>query len=242
MNDLQLLAHAVMTTGFTVFTAAPQRTRNLVVAAFIMVLAGFIKHSIIAMPLAVTALLVQNDRRALLRWTAFALAFLGIGFAACESIYGGAFFEQLLAPRVYSLNNVVRLLGWIQFVIIPLVLWMVFAVQAQPDWRIRLIGHLLVAGGVAFVVTRMGDGVSINSLFDWVIGASIAAGVLLSRVGEAGFQSDSAPRRRAISSWRPYACARFFCRSTNSLSGCASQLSLRNCARMRQPGAGTSPS
>jgi hypothetical protein len=193
INEPQLLAHAVMTTGFTIFTAAPQRPRHLAAAALTMVLAGFIKHNIFAMPLAATTWLLHNDRRALVRWMAYALAFLGLGFAACGSIYRGAFFEQLLAPRHCSLDNVIALLGWTQYIIIPLVLWLVSAVQVRPDPHIRAVSHLLVAGGIAYVVTRAGDGVSVNALFDWVIGASIAAGVLLSRVAEARFSRRYGP-------------------------------------------------
>jgi hypothetical protein len=192
-NDPQLLAHAIMATGFTVFTASPRRARNLAAAAFIMVLAGFVKHNIFAMPLATTVWLLQNDRRALARWIIFALAFLSLGFAACGFVFGGAFYEQLLSSRAYNLYNIVTLLGWTQGFIIPILLWLVFASQARPDPQIRLVSHLLVAGGIVYVITRAGEGVSVNALFDWVIGAGIATGVLLSRVGEVRFSNRYGP-------------------------------------------------
>jgi hypothetical protein len=182
VNDPQLLAHAVMTTGFTIFTASPGQTRYVAAAAFVMVVAGFIKHNQFGMPLAITTWLVQHDRRTLARWIAFSSMFLALGFAICGLVYGTAFFAQLLTPRTYSFYNVIILLGWIQGFVIPLALWVAFVWLAPPQPQFSLISHLLVAGGIVFVVTRSGNGVSINSLLDWVIGASIATGIMLSHL------------------------------------------------------------
>ncbi len=184
VDDPQLLGHAVMTAGFLVFVALPRRLGPLALAAALMVAAGFIKHNIFAMPLAVTTWLLVHDRRTLRRWLALGAGFVAAGFALCLLAYGGAFLDQLLSPRVYDPMRVLRLLGWAQHVAIPIVLWAVYLVQApQRDARSRLPDHLMAAGFLAFAVTRMGEGVSVNSLFDWVIAACIAGGVALSRLG-----------------------------------------------------------
>jgi hypothetical protein len=185
VDEPQLLAHAVMTTGFVIFTASPRSSRHIAFAALVMATAGFIKQNIFAMPLAATTWLLQTDRRAFAYWFSFSLGILILGFAAAGEIYGPAFFEQMLYPRTYRLYNVLGLLGWLQNFIVPLVLWIIFARGAPREPRIQLVNHLVVAGGIAFVVTRLADNVSINSLFDWVIGTSIAVGVMLSRVDEA---------------------------------------------------------
>jgi len=193
VNDPQLLAHAIMTSGFAILTARPRSLRHVVCASFLMVLAGFTKHSIFAMPLAVTTWLVQNDRRTLTIWLASSVAFLLIGFTTSWFLYGPAFFQQLLYPRAHSLYNVVVLLGWLQSIIIPLALWAVFAYRAPAEPRIRLVSHLLIAGGIEFVIVRLGDNVGINVLFDWVIGAAIAAGVMLSRIHESALSHRHGP-------------------------------------------------
>lgn len=184
VNDPQLLAFAVMTAGFALFTYAPQRTVYLALAALVMVVAGFIKHNELAMPLACTAWLAWYDRKALLRWLGFSLLFLAIGFAVCLAAYGPAFFHQLMTPRTVSLYNVVSLLGWLQGFVIPMAVWILFVRAARPTAEFRLVSLLLVFGCVAFVVTRIGEGVNINCLFDWIIAACIAAGVLLSRLDQ----------------------------------------------------------
>ena len=114
VNDPQLLAHAVMTTGFTIFTASPRQTRYVAAAAFVMIVAGFIKHNEFAMPLAVTTWLLQHDRRILIRWISFSLIFLTLSFAICGLVYGTAFFSQLFTPRAYDFYNVIILLGSIK--------------------------------------------------------------------------------------------------------------------------------
>jgi hypothetical protein len=184
INEPQLLAHAVMTMGLVVFTASPERTRNLAAAAFLMVLAGFIKQNIFAVPLAATIWLIRTNRRALAWWMGFSLAFLTIGFTASALVYGTAFFEQLSYPRAMSLYNVLTLLGWFQGFVIPVALWIIFSYRAPPEACLRLVSYLLAAAFVEFAVTRAGDNVSINSLFDCVIAASVAAGVMLSRLDE----------------------------------------------------------
>jgi Dolichyl-phosphate-mannose-protein mannosyltransferase len=184
MNDPQMLAHAVMSAGFVIFTAAPQRLRNLAVGAALMVLAAFIKHNIVAMPLAVTTWLYCNDRKSLWRWLGWLLGFVVAGLALCAWLYGRDFFLQMMMPRDYDLHNIEIDLGRMQAFFVPLVIWIIFAVQSRPDPRISLISHLIAAGAFAYALNRAGDGVAENSLFDMAIGCCIGLGLALSRAAE----------------------------------------------------------
>ncbi len=188
MDDPQLLAQAVMSFGFALFCAAPRRLSCLAAAAAIMVAAGFIKHNIVAMPLAVTLWLLQFDRRLLLRWIAIGLVLIAAGFALCWLAYGADFFHQLMAPRVYNgVQVVLKSLGRIQAFVIPLILWIAVAVQLRPDPRLRMVSDLIVAGAAAYALTQGGSGVAWNCFFDWLIAACVALGVALSRIGETRF-------------------------------------------------------
>jgi hypothetical protein len=187
MDDPQMLAHAVMSAGFVVFTAAPARLRNLALAACLMALAGFIKHNIIAMPLAVTTWLYCHDRRTFWRWLRFCLGLLAAGLALCAGLYGRDFFTQLMLPREYSFLNILIDLGRMQAYVVPLVVWILFAVQFRSDRRVALINHLIAAGALAYGLNRLGDGVAENSLFDMAIGCCIGLGVALSRSAEGAF-------------------------------------------------------
>ena len=184
MNDPQLLAQAVMSLGFAVFTARPQRMENVAAAAVVMVTAGFIKHNIIAMPLAATLWLAHYNRPMMVRWLLCAIVLLAVGFALCYAAFGGDFFLNLALPRVLYPITVLETLGRVQDFAIPLILWICVAVQLKPDPRIAMVNYLIVAGAAAFALTKPGDGVAWNAFFDWVIGACVGGGLGLSRLGE----------------------------------------------------------
>jgi hypothetical protein len=49
------------------------------------------------------------------------------------------------------------------------------------------VNHLIVAGAIEYAATHIGIGVGPNSLFDWLVAASVATGMLLSGIAEARF-------------------------------------------------------
>jgi hypothetical protein len=184
MNDPQLLAQAVMSFGFAIFSARPGRVGTVAAAAAIMVAAGFFKHNILAMPLAATLWLAHFDRPMLWRWFIFSIALLAAGFAICGAYFGPDFFLNLAIPRRYDAMTVLTTLGRVQDFAIPLILWIAVVVQLKSDRRMAMVTYLIVAGAVAFVLTKPGVGVAWNAFFDWVIGACVGAGVGLSLLGE----------------------------------------------------------
>ena len=50
MNDPQILAHGIMTLGFARFLKAVEQDRGYLLPILVMVLAGFIKHNIVTLP------------------------------------------------------------------------------------------------------------------------------------------------------------------------------------------------
>lgn len=184
MNDPQLLAQAVMSLGFAVFTARPGLVGNVAAAAAVMVAAGFIKHNIFAMPLAATLWLAHYDRSMLWRWLMFSLALLAVGFALCGASFGSDFFLNLAIPRRYDAMTVLETLGRVQDFAIPLIIWVAVVVQLKSNRRMAMVSYLIVAGAVEFALTKPGIGVAWNAFFDWVIGACVGAGVGLSLLGE----------------------------------------------------------
>jgi len=184
INDPQLLAQAVMSFGFAVFSASPRQLNNVAAGALIMVAAGFIKHNIVAMPLAATLWLAQYNRPMLVRWLVLCLALLAAGFALCGAVFGPDFFAQLTQPRFYNPMTALTSLGRIQAFVIPLIVWVAVAVQLKPDPQRRMVTYLIIAGAVEYALTQPGDGVAWNCFFDWTIGACVGLGVGLSSLGE----------------------------------------------------------
>jgi hypothetical protein len=68
MNDPQMLDNALMLAGLTVFVLKPRRVPYLLPVAGLVCLGGFVKQSLIPIPLTITIFLTLFDRGALLLW------------------------------------------------------------------------------------------------------------------------------------------------------------------------------
>src|SRR5215469_6459321 len=99
-----------------------------------MVLAGFVKHNIIAMPLTVFAWLGINRRREALKCLGAAAVVIVIGIAICYASFGRDFLLNILAPRHYSLTKAIRSYKDLQWVSVALV---ACAFNAFARWHDR---------------------------------------------------------------------------------------------------------
>ena len=105
MNDPHLLGVAVMGAGFIWFIARANKGKGTEPAVLLMILAGFIKHSLIAIPASALIWLALDRPREAARTAAFGAAACAAGLLVCYAVYGGAFFEQLLTPRAVGWKN-----------------------------------------------------------------------------------------------------------------------------------------
>jgi hypothetical protein len=68
-----------------------------------MVLAGFVKHNVIAMPLTAFLWLGLYRRREAVKCFSVATIAVITGMAICYALFGRNFFSNILSPRHYSL-------------------------------------------------------------------------------------------------------------------------------------------
>src|SRR5207302_657623 len=73
--------------------------RTTAPAIIAMVVAGFFKHTLAAMPLTALRWIAETDRRLAFRTTLLGATAVAVGFALCWLAYGAVFFEQMLLPR-----------------------------------------------------------------------------------------------------------------------------------------------
>src|SRR5207237_9192333 len=83
MNEPQLLSEAIMAFGFLWFLIARSNDRGYIGPVLVMVLAGFVKHNIIAMPVTVFLWLVLYRRREAMKYFCVAAIALVTGTAIC---------------------------------------------------------------------------------------------------------------------------------------------------------------
>jgi len=196
MNDPQMLAHAIMLCGLWFLLRRPDALGTAAVAV-LMAAALFVKHNILALPLAVAVWLAVYSRRAAAGFVAAGIAAGAIGFAASLAAFGMDFISSLLTPRQYIPVRAWRhAIEWLMPIQLPVLLAFLGAVIDRKNRATMLFSlYLLIALGLAWLLAG-GAGVNFNLMFEVVIAFSLAAGQLV-----AALRRQPALRRWAIGSY-----------------------------------------
>ncbi len=190
VDDPQWLAHAVMLCGLALLlqpgaggTGALPAGR-VAAAALLMVAGGFIKHSLVALPLSVALWLGCVDRRAALVWVAAGAAGLAAGLGLTALLHGQAAFADVLHhSRVFRLNLMKQSISALAPLLPMAVGSAVILRQARAQVPVRGLLFVALFGAVALVtgiVQRSGEGVYYNAHFETLIAACLAFGLALS--------------------------------------------------------------
>jgi hypothetical protein len=185
MNDPQWLAHAIAMCGFLLLITYRSNTAAIVASATLLVAAGFVKHNLLPMPIAIGFWLMVFYRRSFLIWVFAAVIALTAMFGITYSMFGENMLTGLfIAPRAYSTDRLMRLANlWLQSMLPSLIVGM-FIVTALGRRRDAgdfawLIVFYLVVSATFGLYTLGGEGVDINALFDLLIASSMAAGFVI---------------------------------------------------------------
>jgi hypothetical protein len=182
MDDPQLLGHALGMAGFLFLLREPRGWRALIASAFIFTLAIFIKHNLVALPLASAIWLFIYDRRGAFQFVFFGALFSLIGFLLFHLEYGIDLLAVLNSARVYSVANLIANLrewlywGSIPFLGMAFLLW--FCRRDKYVVLCALYASIALAIGAIFLG---GDGVDVNAMFDADIALALGAGLLINR-------------------------------------------------------------
>lgn len=185
MNDPQLLAHALMTGGFTLFLYKYEDDKFLYISTFIMLIAGFTKHLLIPIPISISIWLFFKDRKRFYRWliaaTVLLFVFLFVAFIA----HGKEFFLDVFkSPRTHRIGTIARIADWLYPYFISIIFSLFLLLGAGNKLWKNSIGIIYLYLGISFIwgaYTSGGGGVYYNSLFDFIIAVTIAAAVAISR-------------------------------------------------------------
>jgi hypothetical protein len=196
MNDPQMLAHLFMTSSLVVLVRSGEGGYGWMGAAVLMVVAGLIKHNVVAFPLAVTAFWALQDRKLFLNWVAFCLGLVVTTSVLLHVFYGAFFFSGVLASRVFGLSKVAEgLCDLGPPLLLPLAVW-ILGLLCSGKSRENLLILLYVAfSAVTGFIFYGGQGVSVNALFDLLIAVSLGAGVALAGFERAAIAGSSSSRR-----------------------------------------------
>ena len=183
MNDPQLLGHAISLFGLVVALREPRGPSAMVVSALLCVLALFVKHNLVFLPLSLAFWLLLVDRRCASTFIVSGVIFSLIGLGLFRTAFGTTLFHQIASPRVYAFSNItVAARNWLPWATMPLCgAVLLFAIGRRDRFAgftliyvvVSVIGGILLSGGA---------GVDANALFDADIALALCAGLLLDRL------------------------------------------------------------
>jgi hypothetical protein len=201
MNDPQLLAHAFMMTSVVVLWRWDFSRQALMGAAVLMILAGTVKHLLIALPLAVTFWMFLYRRERIATWLLSAVTVLLVAVGLLYFTQGAIFFHDMASSRLYSrllVQTGVRHV-WQSFGFLA-VLGSVAAVafvsrrssRGLREQAAFVLIYFAISAGIG-ALAASGKGVDRNAFFDFLIAASLAVAVgvehVRTRVGSPGSPS-----------------------------------------------------
>jgi len=175
-NDPQLAGEAIMGAGLAWLLARDKAGKSALPALMIMVVGGFWKHSMVAIPLTAVAWLFIRHGTKAWRPVSLSAAAAAAGLAFCGAIFGKDFFENLLVARDYSLDHVLGNVGHLQWSALALVIWACWAISTRTTAAKFTALHVPIAF-LSCILQWLGDKVFGNAEFDLILALGIAVGV-----------------------------------------------------------------
>ena len=163
MDDPQLLGHAVQLLGLLLVLRGQNLAGGGVFAASL-----FVKHNLLALPLASALWLWRQDRGMALRLVASGIGLGLLGLMLFRLLYGFNLLSALSSSRLVSLANVETAISHLWWAALPL--GMLLLLQDRRKALCLLYASTALAVGLLF---SAGDGVDVNVFFDLVLACAL---------------------------------------------------------------------
>ena len=172
MDDPQLAGHAIQLAALLLLLRG-----QIIAAALAFAASLFLKHNMLALPLASAAWLLWQDRRVALRFIGCGLAAALAGLILFRLVYGTSLLTQLASPRFVSLANLRFAIAHLWWAVLPLAALIIL----HGPWKHFCVLYVTAALTLGLIFAA-GDGVDANAFFDLAIACALALG-LTSRSG-----------------------------------------------------------
>lgn len=180
-NDPQLTGEAIMTGGLAWMLARNRTGRSAFGPLLIMVVGGFWKHNMIAIPLTAVIWLSARRGRAAVPAIAASAAAAAVGLAACGFIFGMDFFRNLFVARNYSVDHILGNIGHLQWCALAGLIWLSWLMTSRSIGAKFTSLHVPIALA-SCLMQWLGDKVFGNAEFDLIIALAIAVGVTCAEI------------------------------------------------------------
>lgn len=179
VDDPQTLGEAATMAGLVSYLSPPPGRLNLLRTAFLIVLAGFMKHNVLAIPAAITLDLAIRSPRQLPFWLICCAGFVSALLGLTQIVAGGAFIDHLLSPRTFAWYGVrYHLMKYLRSFKFPLLAVVLGCRLVFPARRFILAAWGLTSIGLATVFSGF-EGASYNMFQDAAVFLGVATGVML---------------------------------------------------------------
>src|SRR5215472_3520869 len=179
VDDPQTCGEAIMLGGLVSYISRPPGRLSLLQTALFVVLGGFVKHNLVAIPLAITFDLAIRSRHWLPFWFACCASLAAGCLGLTYLVAGGDFIDHLLSPRLFDWNGArYHLAKYLRLSEFPLALILLFARAVLSSDR-RILASYGIASIFLAVITSGFEGTSYNMFQDAAVFLAIAAGATL---------------------------------------------------------------
>jgi len=181
IDDPQMIAHGVMLGAALLIVRAEGSEGATAGGAALMAVAGFTKHNLLPLPIAMLVwLALSGQRRAAWAFLAGGLGTAAVLVAGAYITWGKVFFESLLlAPRVTRWDRIPEIVRRELTMLTPLIVlagWLV--VRSRPH---RLVAAYFWCSLVLCVLSFAGEGVASSGVFDLGLAMAMVVAIVLGR-------------------------------------------------------------
>jgi hypothetical protein len=177
MNEPQIFGLAVMAAAFAWFLKRHAQGRAVEPAVLLMVLAGFIKHNFITLPMVALIWLWLDNWRLGLRATLAGAAAAALGLAICAFVFAPYFISDMLMPRSYHLARALSTVGRLQFILPAMVLWAIWAWHERASKSARFTALVIGIALPLCLAQKSGAGVDENAQFELIFATALGIGL-----------------------------------------------------------------
>jgi hypothetical protein len=184
LSEPQMMAHAFCTSGVALALGAKTRSRVVVSAA--MVVTGLLfKHTVVALPVALTVWMFRNRRQLFWTWLNTTILLSVVAGAMMLGGYGRNFIDNIMFPRVLTWSRLGTNLALLSKVAVPVAGYSAVAwrLRGKRDSGLAFAGCAILSGVAVLIAFGAAVGVSINIVFDLVIASAIGLGIAWDRIG-----------------------------------------------------------
>lgn len=195
MNDPQLFALALSTLGLWVMLREWDSPKTLAAAIVLMLLAGLVKHNMIALPIATVVTLWAVSPRRAVAVAVGGLAAAALALGLIYVVWGPWAIPSLLAGRqweaLYLAQNIQRGLPVLAFQLTTVIAGTALLARHGPERLLLNYAWVALAIGL---FTGGGAGVYYNCFFELAVASCILAAILVQRIVSAAVPRYSSVR------------------------------------------------